>query len=216
MRREVGRGPVGVDADADHGVPQPGIAGTATRVRGTEQVRVRRRLAQHACHLEQATVHAVRDQVVGPLEPQRAVSQARHILARVEHRERRGGRQAPGVPKRQMTGREAGRDEERGSRRGRPVAALPPAALRLLVGDRDADAWDALLQPLTDDALGRIDGREPPQTADERFPHAHMVRQGSPRGPTGMAARPTIGSHGSATHGLVRAGPGHRSYALIA
>ena len=110
LRREVCRGPVRIDADADDG----------PRVVRSEAVG----LAEHAGELAEAPAAAgLDDEVVRPLEADRAGRQARDRLGRIRHRERddRAGRQsrsAPATP--------AGSRSSRGARRPAGASQVRP------------------------------------------------------------------------------------------
>ena len=136
--------------------------------RARDPVPVDGRLAQHPGDLAQQAVRTVRHDVVGPLEPQRAVTQACHILGCVEHRQGHGRSQPPG-----MTGRQpdaAGTRPRRGAPRPDGADHVRPRRPRPRSAHRrprpPTSASPASSQPRTT-RLGRGDAREALESRDE-------------------------------------------------
>ena len=111
LRREVGRGPVGVDADADDDarVVRPETVGLAED-------------AGRACGPRRVALVARRDdEVVRPLEADRPGRQPGGRLGGLGHRERRDGGQPPDLVRRAArSGRNPSEQQQRGARRRRP------------------------------------------------------------------------------------------------
>ena len=180
--------PVDVDADADH---------RARHRRVPEAVR----LAEHAGELAHvAAARGRRDEVVRPLEPDRAGAERRGDLRRLGHGERHDRAEPPGVAELEPARPEADGDQQRRARRRRPGAAVPAAALRLHVGDRDADLGRAVAQPARDDVVRRADDVEP---LEARQP-ARAPVDGSPMRASARARQPARGSAASASTGSGR------------
>src|SRR4051812_23877582 len=158
--RELGCGPVDVDAYAHDGP--------------TDTVSLGSGLAQDSGNLLQPTIGVRGNDVVGPFETERVVSEAGRGFGGVEHRQTHRCGEPPALAEGQVAGPEADRHQKRGTWRRGPRPALSPTAGRLFVGDCDRNFWLARLEPFPNDSLGRVDASEALDLRSER-PTCHEL-----------------------------------------
>ena len=202
--REVGGGPVGVDADSHHDL---------RRLR-SEPVRLSEDAAELA---DRAAPEAgpllpwqivLDHEIVRPLEADRPVAQPGGVLGGVRHREADRCCQPPRVLGGKPRRAKAEREEQRAPGRCDPGPARAAAPRGLLVGHGEADLRGARRKPRPDNVLGGVDLREALLAGDEgrhRLPISLPAPGLAPRHRAGPA--PTARTPHGARSRPPRAGP---------